>query len=342
MGAYQPQTRQYWLLTYPRTSSNLLVNILGLEDQPNVMQGHQKSGYYFLPAIRLMNELKLHSRGVHQWTDSEKKQLKDCYQSCFNTLNQHLEEAKEKNLSVFVKEHCNHMAHPIAITKELSGVTVDEAPWMVDFPKIYGQLPTRSKTNETLLPDGFLRQWSPTFLIRHPALAFPSLYRVLMDLDNPDRDSIGGDQGPLGMNLRWSRLLYEWYSDNLTAQEAFIDGDITWPLVLDGDDVMANRDVVFRYGEVLQFDQKSLRFSWEPVPEKEKAALNIRLQRFLSTILDSEGIIKGKTAENLDIDVETKKWREEFGEKVAIRLEELVRAAMPDYEFLKARKLKAK
>lgn len=344
MGAYQPQPqpRQYWLLTYPRTSSNLLVKILGLDEQPNIMQGHLQAGYYFLPLLKLMNGLNLLGRGVQEWTENERKQMKECYQSCFNTLNQHLEDAKKKNCSFFVKEHCNLMAHPVAITKELSGVTVDEAPWMVDFPKIFGQLPTRSTTNETVLPDGFLRQWSPTFLIRHPALAFPSCYRASMDLNKADGDAIDGNRGTLGMTLRWSRLLYEWYSENLTAQEAFIDGDATWPLVLDGDDVMTNQDIALRFGEILQLDMKKMRFSWEPVPEKEQAEMDMRLKRFLSTLLGSEGIVKGKTAENLDIEIEAKKWQKEFGEKVAIRLEELVRAAMPDYEFLYARKLKAK
>jgi hypothetical protein len=342
MGAHQPQPRQYWLLTYPRTGSNLLVNILGLEEQPNIMQGHVQAGYYFLPVLKLMTELNLLSRGVQEWTENERKQMKECYQNCFDTLNQHLEDAKKKSCSFFVKEHCNHMAHPNSTTEELSGATVDEAPWMVDFPQIFGQLPTRSTTNETVLPDGFLRQWSPTFLIRHPALAFPSCYRAFLGLNKADGDSIDGDQGTIGMTLRWSRLLYEWYSDNLIAQEAFIDGDATWPLVLDGDDVMSNRDVVLRFGEILQLDKKKMRFSWEPVSGKELAEMDIRRKRFLSTLLGSAGIIKGKTAENLDIEVEVKKWQKEFGEKVAIRLEELVRTAMPDYEFLNARKLKAK
>ncbi|KAJ5103018.1 hypothetical protein N7532_003547 [Penicillium argentinense] len=342
MGTYQPQARQYWLLTYPRTSSNLLVKILGLEEQPNIMQGHVQGGYFFLPVIQLMIELNLRGRGVHEWTEDERKQMKECYQSCFNTLHQHLEDAKKKGCSVFVKEHCHFMAHPASMTKELNGLIVHEEPWTIEFPEIYSQLTTRSIQNETVLPDGFLRQWLPTFLIRHPALAFPSRYRASLDLDNADGDSIGGDQGTLGMTLHWTRLLYEWYSHNLTAEEAFIDGDATWPLVLDGDDVMANQGVVLRFGEILQLDTTKMRFSWKPVPEEQRAKLEMRPKRMLSTLLDSEGIIKGKTAENLDIDVEVKKWHNEFGGKVAVRLEELVRAAMPDYEFLKLRKLKAK
>ena len=299
-------------------------------------------GYFFLPVMRLMLKLNIRNRGVQEWSEDEKKQMKECYQSCFNALHQHLEIAKEKNCSVLVKEHTYFIAHPASLAKELHCMIVDEPPWMVEFPERYNQITARSAQNETVLPDGFLREWLPIFLIRHPALAFPSYYRTYLDNDDPHGALIGGDQGTLAMTLHWVRQLYEWYSHNLTAEETFVDVDVTWPLVLDGDDVMANKDVVLLFGEIIQLDTTKMHFSWTAIPEEQQAKIDPRMKRMLCTLLDSEGIIKGKTAENIDIDVEVKKWQDEFGERAAGILEKSVRAAIPDYEFLKARKLKAK
>lgn len=65
-------------------------------------------------------------------------------------------------------------------------------------------------------------------------------------------------------------------------------------------------------------------------------------QRMLSAISASSGIITGKTSINLDIDTEAKKWKEEFGEQEGEKVERMVRAAMPDYEFMKAKRLRPK
>ncbi|CAG8975510.1 hypothetical protein HYALB_00012286 [Hymenoscyphus albidus] len=55
----------------------------------------------------------------------------------------------------------------------------------------------------------------------------------------------------------------------------------------------------------------------------------------LSTLLESYGVRKDKTSDGIDIDVEAKKWCEEFGEESGKDIEKRARDAMPDYEFLK-------
>ncbi|KAE8349486.1 hypothetical protein BDV28DRAFT_160444 [Aspergillus coremiiformis] len=337
MGSHRP--RRFYLMTYPRTASNLLVRILGLDEQPNVLPGHTRGGYFFLPVIQLMGALQLRNRGVAEWTDEERRQVKQCYQDCFDTLQEYLDEADSKRCSIFVKEHIHFLAEPTVLTRQLCGTSVEEAPWMVNVPEVYGF--TRSAQNETVVPDGFLRTWLPTFLIRHPALAFPSRYRVFLDVNGVHPDGVGGEQGTLTMTLRWTRSLYNWYRDNLTAEESYIDGDVTWPVVIDADDVMANQAVVMRYCDILGMDRSKLRFSWQPWTEEQKAEMDKYPRRFLSTLIASSGIVKGKTSDEVDVDVEAKKWREEFGENAAAEIEQLVRAAMPDYEFLRARRLGA-
>jgi hypothetical protein len=59
------------------------------------------------------------------------------------------------------------------------------------------------------------------------------------------------------------------------------------------------------------------------------------------TLRASKGIIKEKAPATVDIDVEAEKWKEEFGPEAAAMVEKAVRDAMPDYEYLKERRLKA-
>jgi hypothetical protein len=59
----------------------------------------------------------------------------------------------------------------------------------------------------------------------------------------------------------------------------------------------------------------------------------------VSTISASCGVVKGNTAEGLDLVVEASKWREEFGELIGGKMEAWVKGAMDDYEFFKESKL---
>jgi predicted transcriptional regulator len=65
------------------------------------------------------------------------------------------------------------------------------------------------------------------------------------------------------------------------------------------------------------------------------------VKAMLSTLHESTGVVPGKTWDDVDLDTEAKKWREEFNESNAELLEELVRAAIPDYEYLKTKGLRA-
>lgn len=68
-----------------------------------------------------------------------------------------------------------------------------------------------SHLNSTILPDKFLETWLPTFLIRHPALVFPSHYRAFKD----SFSKAGGDseleenQLTLSMTPYFTRSLFD-------------------------------------------------------------------------------------------------------------------------------------
>lgn len=328
------QPRRLYLITDPRTASNLLVRILALDKQPNVMS-RKGGGYFFLPLFRLATELGNRGKHVDEWRPDERNQMMQNYQDCFNKLEEHVKAAEAEGKSVFVKEHSYFMAEPTAQTKFLFGQnSVKEAPWTVQVPSTYAPEVTHSSLNETVLPDEFLQTWLPTFLIRHPALVFPSHYRTIIDSEGVEA---GEKKLPLVMTLHWTRTLYDWYTQHPRKPEY----DATWPLVLEADDIMTEPEVIVRFCEITGMDPTKLQFTWTPTSKEDLAKLHDDVsRRMLSTLSASNGVMRGKTSADLDIDTEAKKWREEFGEREAEKIEKWVRAAMPDYEFLKTKRLR--
>ncbi|KAM5457390.1 hypothetical protein MaudCBS49596_000585 [Microsporum audouinii] len=333
--------RRFYLITYPRTGSNLLVRMLGLENQSDFIAGDDRGGYIFLPTIKLMTDLGLRAKGVADWTADEIEQVRRSYQECFEGFQEYLETASSLRRSVFIKEHVHFLVEPTALSELVFGPNsrANEVPWTMQIPESYGPDPKRSFLNQTVLPDGFLKTWSPAFLIRHPALAFPSLYRALYELERPANEEEADSLGEHCMTLRWTRSLYDWYSRNLTATESYIDGRVTWPIILDADDIMTDPDVVVRFCEMMGMDPSQLCFSWTPATVNQKTQMDPFTKRYLSTLLASGGIVQGKTSTTIDLEKEAKKWRTEFGDRAGRRIERLVKEAMPDYKFLKSRRL---
>ena len=330
-------SRRFHLLTYPRTASNLLVRILALEDQSNLLPS-EKGGYFFIPTMGLrMHRFKTAGRHLDEWTQEERKGLMESYQNCFEALQKHAETAEAQGKDIFVKEHAPWLMEPVAETKWVFGEnSTYESPWTVK------ALPeqTHSTLNETVLPDEFLKAWLPTFLIRHPALVFPSIYRTCVDLEGPEVAKNEAGQHALEMTMHWSRTLYDWYTQQLNIPESNSEPNVTWPIILDADDIMIEPEVVLRYSIIIGLDPTKLRFSWASASKEELDKMQGPERRMRSTLSASEGIIEGKTSTNLNIDEEAKKWRAEFGEEEGEKIEKWVRAAMPDYEYMKAKRLR--
>ncbi|KAK4982813.1 hypothetical protein LTR66_009082 [Elasticomyces elasticus] len=332
--------RRFYLLTYPRSASNLLVRILALDKQPNVTSG-DLGGYFFISSYLLMKHLKLRGKHIEEWTQDQRTQMMQSYQDSFNKLEEHVESGEAEDKIVFVKEHGEFMVEPTAQTRFLFGQnSVEELPWTVQIPSTYGPETTHSSFNETVLPDEFLRTWLPTFLVRHPALVFPSHYRTIIQNENVEAAEAGEAQKALVMTLHWSRSLYDWYTQHLCKTDTKPNGDVTWPLVVDADDIMTKPEVMIRLCEILGMDPTKLQFTWKPASDVELAQLPSIRKIMLSTLLASAGVIREKSSIDLDIDVEAEKWRSEFGQREGEKMEKWVRAAMPDYEFMKARRLR--
>lgn len=313
-----------WLVTHPRTASHLLVRILNLEEQGS--RPGPARGYFFMPSLPKRYELV--GKPVRDWTEDERLEIQEIEQKCVESLKSHIEEAAEQNQMVFIKEHALLANHPLLENEDTMGAgsIVTELSWL---PVVDGQSRTRTALNKTIFSDEWLQTWNPTFLIRHPALAIPSLYRAM-------RHEVFGRSKPepnvIERNYVWQRTLLEFY------ENAYDDED-HYPIVLEADDVIKSPDLMIQYAKLVGLDPEKLRFSWDKAAEEELNSMSEQRRIMLSSLHESAKADPSKIAGNLSIEEERTKWQAEFGQKDAERLETWVRAAMPHYEYMRSKRL---
>ena len=282
-----------------------------------------------------------------QWTADERDELRQGYHECTVRLVEHLQLAEDKRQDVFFKEHCMWPANPVAEQRLSFGhaSTGNDAAdeelledWVVDMRQI-ATASSCSAGNETIFPDAYLRTLSPTFLVRHPALAFPSFLRTQIQKGRrPARDP-PVRKGGAEHTFYWSRCLYDWYvTDKAAHAEQHASGP-AFPIVLDADDIMLRPQFLLAYSEMVGLDPKKLRFEWERPTQEQVSGWSEGEKLMRSTLFASTGIIEGKSAGDLDLEVEARKWRDEFGQSAGKELESMVRNAMPDYLYLWTRRM---
>ncbi|KAF5010791.1 hypothetical protein FDECE_3088 [Fusarium decemcellulare] len=328
-GKDSPQRRRYWLITSPRTASNLLVKMLNLDEQG--VRPAKEGGYFFLPSIP--RRFGLITKPMESWTEEERKALDQSQQECFDKFQDHITAAERDGEILYVKEHAIMLNSPFFESNHVHGTSEVEGEPRTLLTK-HVPHPTRSQHNLTFLPDEFLNTWHPTFLIRHPAMMFPSLYRTcLTDLEVDGFKRDGREPMKTEVTTKWTRNLYNFYSNHF-------EKDSLWPIVLDADDVMTCPELVAKYAQLAGLDDSKIRYSWDKASAEKLNKLSPMEQRMLSSINASSKIDKSKVAGSINIDEEAVKWRSEFGEEGGRKLEQWVRDAMPDYNFMFSRRLR--
>ncbi|KAM0080085.1 hypothetical protein ACKRZS_007762 [Fusarium odoratissimum] len=328
-GANSPQRPRYWLLTSPRTASNLLVKMFNLDDQNVRPASH--GGYFFLPS--LPKHFLVAEKPMDTWTEEESATVNKVIQECSERFQDYIAAAEKEGQVIYVKEHSIMLNHPRCEDSYVNGSTGSQKE-AVPLPMMGITQPTRSPLNLTLFPDEFLKTWNPTFLIRHPALMIPSLYRTCFGkmewegFKRPRKEPMTAE-----VTMKWHRTLYDFFSEHFA-------NDSIWPIVVDADDVMTCPQLVGKYAQLTGLDESKVRYSWDKAGEEELNKLSHVEQRMLSSINASTTIDQSKVAGKVDIDQEVVKWKAEFGEEGAQKLERWVRDAMPDYEFLHSRRLR--
>ncbi|KAI1271165.1 hypothetical protein F5Y07DRAFT_28123 [Xylaria sp. FL0933] len=323
------QKRRYWLLTMPRTASNMLVRVLNLDEQG--VRPAFNGGYFFFPSM--LTKMSLFNK-QSAWTPEERLKVREADQKSFDALQDYLEAAEESGETIFVKEHVSFLNDAYYEEEYMHGSVPGEDGPPTPLPARGFSQSTRSSLNHTSLPDEFLKTWYPTFLIRHPGLMLPSLYRTAQkDIELNGSRRANKEPLEIEVTLKFVRYLHEFYTKHFGE-------DSQWPIILDADDVIATPEIVMKYAKLVGLDPEKLKFSWEKASQEKLDQMQSAVKVMLSSINASTGVDKGKMAGNLDIDAEAEKWRAEFGEEGGRKLERWVRNAMPDYEYLRARRMK--
>lgn len=142
------------------------------------------------------------------------------------------------------------------------------------------------------------------------------------------------------MTMKWAREIYSLYAA-LLPQDPNRDGEGAWPVILEADEALTNRALLSKYCKLLGFEEEKLTFTWEVAVEGDVMLRDAITKRFADTLNASTGLLEDKLAAGkIDVDVEAGNWREEFGEDNGREIERWVREAMPDYEFMMARRLR--
>jgi hypothetical protein len=288
-----------------------------------------------------------------QWTTEECDEVRNIFQECLNDLEEYSTRAQQENKMPVTKEHAFWLCNPMAFSRMIYGTNSShDHLFRPQIPDTYGPSQTFSPNNETVFSDEYLRTWRLAFIIRHPALVFPSFYRAMLKMVATNiiqKDELRGIL-ETNMSLRWTRLLYDWGMENHDLESK--------PLLLDAHDVIHNPHIVTRFCRLAGMDSSKIKFEWERKPSTngvvqheaptEQGATDEQRVPFvngqareimLSSLVGSSGVLKDKAPETLDIAIEASKWRKEFGEESSLLVEKAVLAAMPDYEYLKARRV---
>jgi hypothetical protein len=343
----EEQGKKILLITYPRTASNLLVKILSLDDQTAVIS-NEKGGYFFWEAFMTGRTTGATYKPIEHWNEEETERIRRAFQQSLNELEEKSILAKSEGKIMFAKEHAQWLANPAEVDNYLSSQDGQAIlPFSIDIPSLSGDMRTFSSNNSTVLPDQYLQTWTPTFLIRHPALAFPSFYRSMIDLEKEGHASHHELQPMLKLNstLKWTRLLYDWYCQRRAKPCSNHNDGVCFPLLLDAEDVINHPEVVVRYCELIGMDRTKLKFEWSSeVPEGTSNLPNGATQKtpeavMKATLKQSSTLLKEKAPVGLDMALEAERWKKEFGNDLAKQMEDWVQNAMPDYEYLRARRL---
>ncbi|KAK2762078.1 hypothetical protein FQN54_001085 [Arachnomyces sp. PD_36] len=384
-----PSPQRLLLVSCPRTASNLLAKILSLPDQPNIFT-NELGGYFFYDGYQSVLKDNRVYKPIAEWSAEDKDEVQKTFQKCLDNLEDYSERAKGEGKTIFAKEHAFWFSKPTALLDLMKGNNTASAASgqngassstngndngnghtpsiTLTFPPTYPPTRTFSALNQTLLPDEYLRTWKLTFIIRHPALCFPSLYRAMNKLRNLGVLKAENFHEALAtnMSMQWTRLLFDWCMQQVDAAGSEEEKQAKEPVLLDANDVIHNPAAVARFCEKVgtALDPKKLKFEWDsgngggqgqrstasngnggssgnPITtgsgeeaKAHEAAKNI----MLSTLIGSSGVVKDKAPEVVDIAAEVEKWKKEFGEEDAAIVEKAVLVAMPDYEYLKARR----
>ncbi|KAG7085946.1 hypothetical protein E1B28_003474 [Marasmius oreades] len=303
----QRRPLRIFLQATPRTRSNLLIQLLSTHPSIAEHQYPFSNAYHFGPERQFSRDIDVGETGDMEDFSGE------TYKHAFGKFNDLLQKIESEQKIALIKEHIFYMMHAEktyeclgqAVSSSRTKPTVDDAP----------------STNLTFLPDNFLLTFTPVFIIRHPARAFPSSLRA-------HSRSTGGNvfdtDFPANATFKFSRILLDWYTARSPSK---------LPVVIDGDKLVDDtKRQMKRLCERLGIDEERIRYNWD---SKEDHGYGKVWDAYYEEIQNSTGVVRTKETMGAPVlEEEMKKWEKEWDEGVAIKLKEFVESAMDDYEYL--------
>ncbi|KAK1217549.1 hypothetical protein PQX77_019794 [Marasmius sp. AFHP31] len=309
----QQRPLRIFLLATPRTRSNLLIQLLGSHPSVVEQQYPFSNAYHFGPERQFSRDIDLGSTGKLEDFSAE------TYQHAFDELKTLLKKVEGEKRIPLIKEHIFYMMHAQS-TYDCLGQSVSTPRTR---PSINAGTPEKPSTNMTLLPDEDLLAFTPVFIIRHPARAFPSSLRA-------HSRSTGGDafdaDFPANATFKISRDLLDWYN-------ASRDRSSRAPVVIDGDKLVNDtKGQMKTLCERLGLNEDGIQYNWE---SKEDHGWGKVWDAYYEGIQNSTGVVQTKeTLTPPVLNEEVEKWKKEWNPEVAGKLKEMVVSAMDDYDYL--------
>lgn len=249
--------------------------------------------------------------------------MNESLQQSFQAWAQWVDQAEKEGKGTFIKEHINWM------------INLDTESAFIHSTHGKHNSSDAEPFNPTCIPATFLlAKARPTFLIRHPALTFPSLFRTT--IENEGRDSL---LTPLAEKIESWEATYHWH---VQLYRYFITQEPSQyhPVILDASDLHLPA-LVKQYASAVGLDPALVRFEWDAASPAEQQALSGMEKRMKDTILNSAGVdSKRLLGGQSGLDKERLGWAEEFGEVLAGRLKDAVGRAMEGYEWLWERRMR--
>ncbi|KAL0569958.1 hypothetical protein V5O48_012007 [Marasmius crinis-equi] len=275
------------------------------------------------------------------------------YQGTLDDMQMEIADAESKDKRFLTMDHPFYLMSSAFVNAHLGsaadGLEDKPAPLITDrqldipvgLRSVPSNLPPRSESNPTLLPDRFFFSFTPILTIRHPAHAIPSNLRAARSVSSEFPEFATA----IGTSFRFPRLVFDSFK---------FRGGGPSPIVMDGGRLVQDpQGQMKKLCKVLGLDESGIRYMWDETIETLGSRESKTAKAFLGTFHGSKGVIADKVSEMehslrilkltyriqkynqpVDIQEETKKWAEEWGEDVARTLQEKVAAAMEDYEYL--------
>lgn len=330
------QQRRIFVISHPRTSSNLFIRLL--ESHPAL--GIKSYPYLFAFMIGPEGPSRRTKDVKAPFIEKMRQEYsKATFQYQFEDMERSIAEIEAQGKIPVVKEHAYCMMYPHKLwdnEKTLIAPIVDK---FLDLPEADRQRSEAKKTpsfpipNPTFLPDRLFGTFIPILTIRHPCRMISSLRRALQPMGAPFPD----EDSSVDTQFKWLRMVYECYKAWFVTPEGIeAAGGASiaehLPIIVDGDklvnDPQGQMETLCR---ILNLDPSKIQYTWDVrEPESKGQAM------FVGTLSKSTGIIKGKDGSDKIpvLEEEVKKWTDEWDQKSAEEMKYFVQQTMEDYNYL--------